>query len=375
MRLHVLLCALVCALLAVSCAHRSAELLPQVPVRDANALPDITTMSTASASPYTYAGCPVYTYNDWFTTNLLTGGSSYVSNTVDPNSATILSHYNSTMGSVRFNINGSPNSVSLLTRVNLASTSTPLIGVTRTSCNYGCYDDAYNDEGSSVPSMCIASCAWRIPWRSGFAEQGLCSTGDCHDEVINTQTCVAYETYTSHRRSYTGATFDIEDGGVHNLRHSWDSQRNRGPDAAGIPYIGTALWGEDAVLASINHIIAVSIAGYAVASGGWVKPAVSSHHCKSGCIHPLPMGARLRLNRYKYSCPSAASHPQAHKICVTMETYGIVIVDWNSSGHMFGPGLEPTRSGADPWNETDVAALNGIPITDFDIMTMTTYYP
>lgn len=336
-------------------------------------------VTLAGTSPYSYAGCPVFTSNDWFTTNLLTGGSSYVSNTVDPNSATILSSYSAAMGSVRFSINGTTNSVSRGTAVNLATTATPLLRVTSSSCRYGCFDDAYNDEGSSVPALCMSNCAWRIPWQYGFVEQGTCTYGDCHDESLNTQTCVSYETYASERYSYAGTSFIVASGAVHNLHYSWDAQRNGGPDAAGVPYVGTMLWGEDAALPAIYHSIAVSIAGSGgtpIASGGWVKPAVwVNHPCKISCGHPLPLGARLRLNRYKYTCPAAATHPQAHKICVTMQTYGILVIDWNGTSHAFGPYLQPTRSRTNPWSETDVAALNGIPITDFDLMTMGTYHP
>jgi hypothetical protein len=206
----------------------------------------------------------------------------------------------------------------------------------------------------------------------------MCSNGDCRDEVVNTQTCVAYETYTSGHRAYNGSKFNIEFGAVHSLRHSWDSQRNGGPDGAGVPLMGTMLWGEDASLPAINHIIGVSIAGQGgspAGAGGWVKPATHGHHCHSWCSHPLPMGARLRLNRSKYTCPSATTHPQAHKICIAMETYGIIVLDWNGTSDAFGPGLQPTRSGSNPWHETDVYALNGIPITDFDIMKMGAYTP
>lgn len=381
MRLHMQLCAILCVLFAASCAHRSATVLPQVPQLQGSDTPasGATVLTTLSTSPYTYAGCRVFTNNDWFTTNLLTGGSSYVSNTVDPNSATILSYYNSALGSVRFSINGTTNSVSRGTAVNVATGSTPLIRVTGSSCRYGCFDDAYNSEGTSVPYLCTANCAWRIPWQYGFVEQGTCAYGDCHDEALNTQTCRAYETYASDHYAYTGSYFSVVYGGVHNLYYSWDSQRNGGPDAAGVPYIGTMLWGEDASLAAIDHIIAVSIpgsGGYPVASGGWVKPAAwANHPCRSACSHPLPLGARLRLNRYKYTCPSAVTHPQAHKICVTLQTYGAIVIDWNGQSHIFGPALQPTRSRSNPWNETDVAALNGIPITDFDLMKLGTYYP
>ncbi len=328
-------------------------------------------------SPYSYAGCGVYTANDWFTTNLITGGSSYALNTIDPRSSRIIANYDVAMGNPTFHINGTNTTVAQNSPVNLATNATPLVQVTRAGCNYMCHNDVYNDD-PAPGSSCTSNCSWKIRWRSGFIEQGLCTAGDCRDFSLNTDTCVDYETYTSGHWAYTGSAFNIEAGSVHNLRHSYNVQMNGGPDNAEIPYIGTALWGEDAALSSIRHIIEVSIAGTNKSpngSGGWVLPARYGNPCSSYCAYKLPMGARLRL-KSSYACPSAITHPQASKICIAMKTYGIIVIEHNGTGYhgTFGPSLQRKRDGTNPWHDSDVQALDAIPLTAFDVMTLGTVH-
>lgn len=325
--------------------------------------PAPTATPAQSNSPYTFNGIPVYTANDWFTTNLVTGGSSYASNAVDPNSAAIINNYTSAMGNPSFNINGSNTTVAQNSAVNLATSSTAQYAVQ--SCIYGCK----NWDGTTQV---------KIPWQSGFLEAGECTAGDCHDLVLDTSSHLAYDTYGSGRYSWTGSSFTAESAYSHNLSRSYDSQKMGGPDNAGIAYWGTVLMGEDAALPSINHVIAVSIAGTdagPVGSGGWVSPAIQGSACKTSCTNKLPMGARLRL-KSSYACPSASTNPQANKICTTMKTYGIIVIDHNGSGSggSFGPQMERRRDGTNPWNQTDLQALDGIKLGQFDVMSLGTIH-
>lgn len=343
-----------------------------------------------SNSPYTLNGVPVYTADDWFTTNLATGGSSYAVNTVDPNSASIINNFQSSQcgGSCRFNINGNSSVVFQNTPVNFATDATSTHS--DSGCVYGCFNDGstYNDD-PAPGQECTSSCSWKVPWAGNFVEQGICTAGDCHTAVLNTQSDLAYETYGSGKLSWSGSSFWSESGVVHNLSHSYNSQINNGPDAAGIPMIGTFLVGQDANQPSINHIIEVSIPGSGGSpkgSGGHVTPATQSHACASSCTYRLPMGARLRLNPSKYTCPSSSSNPQANKVCVAMETYGIIIVDWNGGSNYFGPNLggiaDTGTSGGpcssstctNPWNATDLSVLDGIPLSDFEVMALGTVH-
>lgn len=343
--------------------------------------------SSSSTSPYTLNGLPVYTAGDWFTTNLLAGGSAYAVNTIDPNSGNITNYFSSSQcgGVCRFNINGSTSTVFQNTPVNYATNSTPTYG--NSGCSYGCFNDGTLNDDPAPGQECTSSCGWKIPWQNSFVEQGICSSGDCHTQVVNAQSGLAYDTYTSSGLSWNGSSFGSKAAIVHNLHYAYNSQINGGPDAAGIPMIGTFELGEDAAQPSINHALEVSLPGSGgspKASGGYVRPATQTHSCASSCAYRLPMGARLRLNSSKYTCPSAGTNPQAHKVCVQMETYGIIIVDWNGGSNYFGPNLGAlaktgTSGGAcssatctNPWNEADISALNGIPMTDFDVMTLGT---
>lgn len=343
--------------------------------------------SSSSTSPYTLDGVPVYTANDWFTTNLLTGGSAYAVNTIDPSSSSIVSYFSSSQcgGTCKFAINGTTSTVFENTPVNYATNSTPMYG--NTGCSYGCFNNGIYNDDPAPGQECLSNCGWKVPWQSSFVEQGICSSGDCHAQVLNTQSGLAYDMYTSSGLSWNGSSFGSKVGAVHNLHYSYNSQINSGPDAAGIPMIGTFELGEDASQPSINHALEVSIPGSGGsprASGGYVRPATQTHSCATYCSYRLPLGARLRLNSSKYSCPSASTNPQAHKVCVQMETYGVIVVDWNGGSNYFGPNLGAlantgTSGGAcssstctNPWNETDISALNGIPMSDFDVMTLGT---
>lgn len=315
----------------------------------------------APRSPYTFDGLPIWVANDWYTTNLETGGSSYAVNTVDPNSANILENFARAFPGLVFRINGSARSVSQGTPVNTFSGAIPQYPVN--GCTYGCLNDPYND-GTSP---------WSIPWQPSFLEQGSCDAGDCHNIVLNITAGVEWETYTSGRRSWDGSRYSAESGSIHNVRQSLNSQLTNGPDAAGLPLMGASLWGEDAAQYSINHIIAISIAGTdrePRASGGFVIPATAGNACSRDCTYTLPMGARLRLNSTKYTCPSAAYYPQANRICMTMQTYGVIVLDHNGTNSSYGPGLQPKSDGTNPWNQTDAQQLDGIPITDFDVMAL-----
>lgn len=335
------------------------------PSTTATPAPAPTAAPVQTASTYTFHGCVVYGANDWFTTNLLTGGSSYVSNKVDPNSAAMVKNFANAFPGSGFNVNGTTTTVSQqYPSANLATNSTPLHTVQGTTMT----NDPTNDDPNNV-----------IPWQTGFRDQGNC-TYDCHAEVVNTQTCVDYETYRWAQHSWNGSTYTAENGFVHNLNHPFNTQYSKDGGTvtkAGLPIIGTVDVGEDASLPSINHIAQLAIPGSdasSKAAGGYVAPATDGATCVSNCSYKIPFGARLRLNSSKYTCPSASYYPQAHKICIQLETYGAIVTDHNGTSSSFGIALAPTNTGANPWNETDVEHLNGIPITDFDIMTVGTIH-
>lgn len=312
----------------------------------------------ASRAEYRYHGCPLYGPKDWFTTNLRTGGSPYVSNAIDSNSAKIIANLAAAYpkGDFAANVDPQAASVNLVHARNLRSA--PII----TGLAYGFANDPWNDDPPPY--------RMKIP-AGRFMQEGTrgCGTIDCHVNVLDTDTCVVYETYTSGAPSWNGATYAAEGGGVKNLRHPYNDQLAGIPvTAASIPNMGTTDWGEESARTSIPHILAFFLGDAGLANGGYVAPAGYGNRCTSFCSHALPYGARLRL-RASYLCPPAAAFPQAHLLCVQMKTYGIIFNDVTGLRNGFGVRLGLSSGGTNPWRSRDYnELLRKIRITDFDVM-------
>jgi hypothetical protein len=75
-----------------------------------------------------------------------------------------------------------------------------------------------------------------------------------------------------------------------------------------------------------------------------------------------------------YACPNPVTNPQANKICEQMETYGAIVMDYNGASGLYSTVLGQTSTGNNPWNASDVSVLNGIPLSDWDVMTLGTVY-
>ena len=348
------------------------------PTASPNSTPTPASKNTPTPPPvgvssYTYHGCPVYAANDWFTTNLVTGGSSYVSNSVDPNSAAIIANLSNAFPGLYID-EAHPGGE---TTVNIATSSTPTYNVNGTTM----INDPYNDDPNNI-----------IPITNPLYEEGSASTssctGDCHTIVMTSPTsakpCVDYETYNSGNRSWNGSTYTTGTGYVHNLNHALNGQYSEDgyvADAGGLPLLGMTDFGEDASASSINHIIEFSLPGsgaHPSASGGYVAPASAEFSCSTNCTNKLPLGARLRL-RASYPCPSQGTNPQSYLICNQLKTYGMIFVDWNGSSGSGTSIMEmrfgTTTSGTNPWNGNDLyPGLKGITIGDFDVMTLGTIH-
>lgn len=324
----------------------------------------------------------IYPVDDWFTTNLETGGSAYAVNSVDPNSSAIVHHIESLYGNINWY---SP----AIEAANAANDTTPMYAVS--GCAYGCYDDPFLDD----PFTPIQYPVTTPEYEEGRASGGC--TGDCHDITMNVQTGVDYEAYRSGTRNWDPltSTFMTSDMTVFNVRRAFEEQRIHGCcSAAGIPLMGTTDWGEDARLPSVDHIIGFLMPVTGQAVGGHVAPAPrASQRCTADCTYQLPFGARLRLHA-SFECPPAASNPQANLICNQLKTYGMILQDTQRSsctrdgsgaGYcIYGLRLGKSADGINPWRgdgckcepEYDLDALffgtsrYYLHITDFDVMTL-----
>jgi len=322
------------------------------------------------SSGYSYHGCLVYAANDWYTTNLIMGGSSYVSNAVDPNSANIIANMNNALPNLSFNYGSGASGIAGEEAVNLATNSTPRYTVQGTTMK----NDPYNDDSNN-----------QMPWTNGFLQEGTIGCAyDCHSIALNTSTCVDYETYRYGSQSWNGSSFTASNGYVHNLHYPLNNQYSGDSgavDAAGVPLLGSTDFGEELSQSSINHIIGFIWGGpssgtYGV--GGYVAPATNAESCGHYCTNALPYGARLRLHS-SYACPSAASSPQANKVCNQLKTYGMMLTDTAGSlGGSYGQAglrLGESAGGGNPWNNSDMQQLlSNLRITDFDVMNLGTIH-
>jgi hypothetical protein len=327
----------------------------------------VTTSNIAKAeSAYAIDGCRVYTANDWFTTNLITGGSSYAVNTVDPNSANIISNYTNQNPDVFVFNAGTPHLNASGTPFNNYSGAGNMVPVSR------CCSEGFND-------LLKLNAGRHIPWVGGtFLSQGSCSSGDCHTEVIDSTKCVEYATYIYGARSWNGSTFRADAFAVHALNRSYNSQAaGNGTTAAGLTLLGVYDTGDDeqnyiARGYMIPHILGIELSSHN-GVGGYVAPATVGQTCTGNCSYRLPFGARLRLKPSRFTCPNASTNPQANLLCRQMETYGAIVVDFGNS-QVIQTEFEPSHDGTNPWNASDVSALNNLKLEDFDVMTLGTIH-
>jgi hypothetical protein len=350
--------------------------------------PAPTATPIVSAGTYTYHGCPVFTADDWFTTNLVSGGSSYVPNTVDPNSANMLNNINANVGNINFDGNVVPSNDAV--NIDTESNGYFMTPIVHDSTWYGFANDPSNDDPS--PNM--------MPVTNGtYYQEGsdmcLQAGGDCHVQVLDTVKCVDYEGYGKHSSTqpalWANGKFVERGGGVENLRHPYQIE-NLHSTSASIPMMGTYDWGEDETTYNqsscrstnscvIPHTVQFVLPHAGQATGGYVAPAAGSQQsCTSYCTYNgvtayLPEGARLRL-KATYTCPSAASYPQSNMLCNQLKQYGMILTDYTGGTNSGGIRLGLSSTGSNPWNKSDYGVfLNSVHITNFEVMKLGTIHP
>lgn len=327
------------------------------------------TSAPVPAGVASYHGCRLYPANDWFTTNLINGGSSYASNAIDPNSGNYVNNFNNAFPNDSFNGPAAFTSagVNVETGSNLKSNAS--IG----NLSYGYANDPYNDNPSPHHQ----------PITTGtFMQEGTrgctSSSGDCHVVTLNTQTCVDYETFNFDGASWNGSSYTAEGGGVENLNHPY-AVESMTVTQADLPLLGTTDFGEDLSYqqsscqpnCAIPHILGWIASGTDAtpkATGGYVSPAGYGKACSSNCSYPIPMGARLRL-KSSYSCPSPNTNPQANLVCNQLKQYGMILTDHEGTGYANVLRFGVKSDGSNPWNSSDLGALlSNLRITNFDVM-------
>jgi hypothetical protein len=364
--------------------------------------------------------CAVYASHDWFDTDLLIGGSSYVPTSVDPNSSTIVDNEVRLMamhgGAAPYfgAINASNGSIAYsATAVNLDTNSTPLYVVkahdSEPVCYYGCYThDGINPTKSTpwVGGPTPAPGATSVPG-DGYLYEGSCGSGDCHTIVLDTKHCYDYETFAPGPGAgpaaapFNATEFQASSLQTHSLSVPYNNQLTGGGEvtAGGIPLLGTADTGDDEERYMANGLVIphplyglmpgdCSIRCALWLSNQYVSPAGAPGY--GGCS-PKCFGYGMRLQLVQSDLPEGsctAQYPvlsgetisQAGLLCLQLVHYGLMLSDIGA-GCPSGGGacvlvtqLTADHNNGNPWIANDIQRIGGatggynIPLADFQLI-------
>ncbi len=183
-------------------------------------------------------------------------------------------------------------------------------------------------------------------------------TGDRHLLVLDQGSCWLYE--LSHADLVDGvwsaASTAIWDMTINEQRpYTWTSA-----DAAGLPvFVGLVRYDEVAA-GAINHAVRFTLP---VTQEAFTPPA--SHWASSVTdTNAPPMGMRMRL---KASFDISGFSPANQVILTALQKYGMILADNGSA--IYITGMPDSH-----WNNNDLAALESIAASDFDVVLMDAVY-
>lgn len=277
-----------------------------------------------------YDGCPVFTAGDYYNADIS-------SSAIDSHSADYIN------GAIAAGDNGGFVASDNVYKVNNADNSTPLKTV-RQKVSYHKFPLPY-------------------PWQSGYYIEPL---SDAHAMVAQTQSCHLYESYDT---SYSSSVLSAYSGA------NWDLRKPFVPLPPGTPssmasglslFAGMVKW-EDYQSGSINHALDWDAVAGTVSQYTFVRPASDTDGLtfKGSSQYAIPYGAHLRL---KSSFSTDGWGPQATMVANALKRYGMYLSDTGSSGNKLF--FANAADGSNPWNSSDLAALSGIHLSDFDVITL-----
>ncbi len=201
-----------------------------------------------------------------------------------------------------------------------------------------------------------------FPWRSDFYIEPL---SDAHAIVVQLQACELYESYQT---TFSGGILSAYSGAHWNLRRPFVPLAPGTPSAmaSGLSlYAGMVRW-EEVASGSIGHALNWAAPAGTVAQWSFVRPASDTDGLpfKGSSQYQLPYGARLRL---RASFDTSHFGPQSAAIARAMKTYGVYLADTARTDELYDA---LALDGSNHWNETDLAALATIHITDFEILSL-----
>ena len=186
--------------------------------------------------------------------------------------------------------------------------------------------------------------------RDTKVEGGTWQSGDRHTIVVDTGTCVVYETWATRFRSGrwyagSGAMWSLKANGLRPLGFT-------SADAAGLPILPGLLRWDEVARGRVDHAIRFTTN---ITDRTSVWPARHQAGSVTSRAYP-PMGARFRLK----AAFSISRYPRDARVVLTaMKTYGLVLAD-NGSPWYF-QGTVDTR-----WPASVYQALKSVPASAFE---------
>jgi hypothetical protein len=200
------------------------------------------------------------------------------------------------------------------------------------------------------------------PWDPAFRIEPL---SDAHAIVVQTQSCNLYESYGT---TFAGGVLSAYSGAVWNLHRPFVPLPPGNPSAmaSGLSmYAGMIRW-EEVASGNIAHALNWAAPAGTVAQWGFVRPASDTDGIafKGRSSDQLPYGARLRL---RASFDTSKFGPQSAAIARAMKLYGIYLADTARENELYN---SVPLDGAPHWNAADLAALESLRISDFDVLAL-----
>ena len=289
------------------------------------------TGGAANAGLPTVGGCPVFTADDAWNTDVSTAAVS----------ATWTSRLQALVGGAKVHPDfgsyfGIPFNV-------VPASQAPVTIV---------FDD-YPDESDPgpypIPDVTVA----RV---EGTTDPHSCD-GDCHLLVVQQGTCRLYEGYACRYASGgwhcgNGAVWDLTKNSLGQRPDGWTSA-----DAAGLPILAGLVRADEAMAGEINHAFRFTVT---CTQASMVAPA-THNAVPGGCAgntNAPPMGLRVRL-RADYDVSGFSSVPRA--IARAMQRYGLILADNGSNFYITGED-NPA------WDDDALNELKQIPASAFEAL-------
>ncbi len=183
-------------------------------------------------------------------------------------------------------------------------------------------------------------------------EGGPNAAGDRHVLVVDTDSCILYETFASH---YVGPGWDAGSGAVFDLNSNglrpdyWTSA-----DAAGLPIFSGLARYYEVQAGAVNHALRFTVRA---TQRAFVHPA-THYASNSADVNDPPMGLRVRL---KAGYDISHFTGQSKVVLAALKKYGMFVADNGADWFISGD----TNAA---WNDTDLAQIKTVPATAFEVV-------